>query len=51
MLAAFLLGLFAFGCWRRRRAFQRRMDAIDCFMEWGKYEKINHSKRSGTTPS
>jgi hypothetical protein len=41
MLTALLLALLAADLWRRRRAFQRRMDAIDKFMEWRKFEKID----------
>jgi hypothetical protein len=44
LIAAFMaLGLLAaaLDCRRRRRAFKRRMDAIDLFMEWGQFEKTD----------
>jgi hypothetical protein len=41
MLTTLLLALACADLWRRRRAFQRRMDAIDRFMEWRMYEKID----------
>jgi hypothetical protein len=42
--AILALCLLAADLWRRRRAFQRRMDAIDRFMEWGMYEKIDRCR-------
>ena len=41
LAAAVLLALLAVDLWRRGRTFKARMDAIDKFMEWGAYEKID----------